>query len=80
MNQETPELLRQIELWEPSDAEVVRVIDIHEDTIERIVRRGDRYFMYRYFTLGDRPEVYTSVDLESVDADRIIQELGERVC
>jgi hypothetical protein len=79
------ELENMIDLWEPTGCEVVRCIDTYEDTVERIVkftthRAGEElYSLYRYFTIGDTPNVLVSVDLKDVDADTIIQELGERL-
>ena len=69
-----------IELWEPAGCEVVRTIDSMDDTVERIVKVGEEYHLYRYFTLGsDDRAVFVSVDLQAVDGDRIIQELAERL-
>ena len=82
MNQEL--LDHKIEEWE-REGTVVRTIDTHDDTVERIIRRRpygttlDLYTMYRYFTLGTRPDVLISVDLDDVDADRVIQHLAERL-
>ena len=81
------ELEKMIDQWEPTLSEVVRVIDTHEDTVERIVKckthraEEELYSLYRYFTLGDRfgTEVHVSVDLQDVDADRVIQHLAERL-
>lgn len=79
------ELQRMIDIWEPTDCEVVRVIDTYEDTVERVVkfhthRAGEElYSLDRYFTIGDEPNVLVSVDLTEVDADRVIQELAERL-
>jgi len=84
------ELEKMIEKWEPSDCEVVRCIDSFDDTVERVVKfaarnchtgiyAGHRYSLYRYFTLGDEPNVHVSVDLQEVDADRVIQHLAERL-
>lgn len=84
MNQE---LLQQlIDQWEPEIAEVVRVIDTTEGTVERIVKVWDRYSLYRYFEMPTRYEgneastpIVVSVDLSGVDADTIIQHLAERL-
>ena len=86
------ELNKMIEQWEPSQYEgfeIVRTIDTHDDTVERVVKYRTRhphtnemgvlYSLYRYFTLGDRPEVHVSVDLQEVSADRVIQHLAERL-
>ena len=65
--------------WEPKDCEVVRTIDSYDDTVERIVRVGTIYYLYRYFTFGVNPTINVSVDLDGVDADRVIQHLAERL-
>jgi len=72
--------------WEPIGCDVVRTIDTHEDTIERIVKYRthiagqELYSLYRYFTIGECVcNVQVSVDLDGVEADRVIQELAERV-
>lgn len=80
MNQELLE--EAIGHWEPHGLTVVRTIDSGEDTVERIVRRGDCWWMFRYFEMA--PEVATlkvccSVDLDCVNADRVIQHLAERL-
>lgn len=81
MNQEALE--DKIMEWEPNGVEVVRVIDSQEGTVERIVkhisRHGSDYSLFRYFTLGRPYQVHVSVDLDMVDADRVIQHLGERL-
>lgn len=77
-----------IEQWEPHNGECIRSIDITPDTVERIIKVQrplgtdpraieSRYTLYRYFLIGSQWQV--SVDLESVDADRMIQEMAERV-
>lgn len=79
------ELEKMVEKWEPSDCEVVRCIDTYDDTVERVVKYTPAYpnrtvySLYRYFTLGDEPNVHVSVDLQEVDADRVIQHLAERL-
>lgn len=83
------ELEKMIDVWEPTGCEVVRVIDSYDDTVERVVKfashnangifSGMQYSLFRYFTLGDRPNVHVSVDLQEVDADRVIQHLAERL-
>ena len=80
------ELEKQIEKWEPPCAEVVRCIDSIEDTVERVIKyastsgnKQEIYSLYRYFTIGDRPDVFVSVDLFEVDADQVIQHLAERL-
>ena len=86
------ELEKMIEKWEPShypEFDIVRTIDTHEDTVERVVKFRTRhphtnepavlYSLYRYFTLGDQPNVHVSVDLQEVNADRVIQHLAERL-
>jgi hypothetical protein len=71
--------------WEHPKAEVVRVIDSSEGTVERIVKVGDAYSLYRYFEIGGITKgeyiykVVCSVDLIDVDADRVICELAERL-
>ena len=67
--------------WEPKDCEVVRTIDVGvgDDTVERIIRVGTVYSLYRYFTFGDNPTINVSVDLNEVDADHVIQYLAERL-
>ena len=75
MNHE--DIANLIEAWEPKDAELVRVIDIDDGVIERISKVGNRYWHIRFFELAGRVQV--SVDLDGVDADRVIQELAERV-
>ena len=82
MNEEA--LNEMIDHWEPPGIECVRTIDTQEDTVERILKLGGEYSLCRYFTLssdtagiGDR--VCVSVDLDRVDADRVIQHLAERL-
>jgi len=84
MNEELLEAM--IDEWEPLGAEVVRVIDSDDRVVERILRMGDEYYLNRYFMVGidmvdgsavARCEV--SVDLDRVDADRVIQHLAERL-
>jgi len=65
--------------WEPKGCEVVRTIDTYDHEVERIVRMGTVYYLYRYFTFGDNPTINVSVDLDGVDADRVIQHLAERL-
>jgi len=88
MNQQ--QLQEQIDLWESPDGEVIRTIDINEGTVERIVKIATpnhgfgetyEYFLYRYFEMevAGLTTVVCSVDLNGVDADRVIQELGERI-
>jgi DNA-directed RNA polymerase specialized sigma54-like protein len=79
-------LEEQIELWEPEDAEVIRTIDSHEGTVERIIKvdvpaQPVQYFLYRYFTtqIAGYTTVVCSVDLNGVEADEVIQFLGERI-
>lgn len=74
-------LEEMIEHWEPEDAEVVRVIDSEEGTVERIVKHGSAYYLYRYFQLESvgQHKVFCSIDLSCVDADRVIQHLAERL-
>ena len=77
-----------IEAWEPHNGEVVRTIDSNADTVERIVKTNrslgtdprafeSRYTLYRYFLIGSQWQV--SIDLDCVYADRVIQELAERI-
>lgn len=68
--------------WEPPESEVVRTIDSVDGTVERIIKIGDKYWLHRYFML--REESYdrylaVSADLNGVDADRVIQNLAERL-
>ena len=85
MNEERLEAL--IEQWEPFGCEVVRVIDSEEGQVERDVKYdGAVYSLFRYFEIGmvmdaDSASVRTvvSVDLQDVDADRVIQHLAERL-
>lgn len=80
MNQELLE--EAIEHWEQHAQTVVRTIDSQEDTVERIVRRGDLWWLYRYFQISSDPgaiKVFCSVDLDCVNADRVIQHLAERL-
>ena len=83
-------LLEAILHWEPKGVEVVRVIDTDDMTVERIFkyRASDSmemiYSLHRYVQLGlDSPgigiRVECSIDLQDVDADRVIQFLGERL-
>jgi hypothetical protein len=82
-----PELLEeQIECWEPKGAEVIYTIDINEGTVERIVLVNEpakpmQYFLYRYFMMGvaGMRTCVCSVDLNGVEADDVIQHLGERI-
>ena len=82
MNEEA--LDHMIEKWE-QPGEVVRTINNFDDTIERIVKytthRADEelYALYRYFTLGINRPIEISIDLQDVDADRVIQHLAERL-
>jgi hypothetical protein len=70
----------QIEHWEEPGGELIRVIDIHEDSVSRIVKRADLYYLYRYFNLGINPSrVVCSVDLNGVDADAVICHLAEQI-
>lgn len=84
MNEELLEAM--IDEWEPIGAEVIRVIDSDDRVVERILKMDGLYWLHRYFMLGvdmvdgsasARCEV--SIDLENVDADRIIQHLAERL-
>lgn len=80
MNQELLE--EAIEHWEESGMTVVRIIDSDESTVERILQRGSWYWLYRYFETAPEPatlKVVCSVDLEAVDAERVIQHLAERL-
>ena len=82
MNQEL--LQEMIDHWEERSMTVVRTIDSDEDCVERILSRGSLYWMFRYFTLGSNTpgiadRVCCSVDLECVDAERVIQHLAERL-
>jgi hypothetical protein len=74
-------LQENIDLWEPEGFEVVRTIDTHEDTLERIGKHDGLYYLYRYFmvTMAGLTTVACSVDLNGVDADRVIQHLGEQL-
>ena len=74
-------LNEMINEWEPQGAEVVRIIDTTEDTIERILKFDGEYYLFRYFMLRSlgKEEVCVSADLQAVDADRVIQELAERL-
>jgi len=82
-------LQEQIDVWEPTaedGAEVIRTIDTHEDTVERIVKvdiqpEPVRYYLYRYFqtAVAGMRTVVCSVDLNGVEADEVIQHLGERL-
>ncbi len=73
--------------WEPIGCEVVRTIDTHEGTVERIVKvtnpaRASQvtYSLYRYFTIGGCGcNVQVSVDLDGVEADEVIQHLAEQL-
>lgn len=89
MNQELLEAC--IDHWEDETMEVVRTIDTHEMTVERILKyRASSsmemvYRLHRYVQYGipDHAEfsirVECSVDLEDVDADTVIQTLAERL-
>ena len=83
MNKEM--LKGMIDNWEIPNAEIVRTIDSEEGTVERIVKYGDGYYLYRYFEIGGIKngtyvfKVMVSVDLVDVNADRIICELAERL-
>ena len=72
--------------WEPKGCEVVRTIDTYDNTVERIVKVSNphrasqvTYSLYRYFTLGDNPQIRVSVDLDGVDPDEVIQHLAEQL-
>lgn len=78
MNQAALE--EQITKWEPVGCEVIRTIDAYDDTVERIIKVVNSYYLYRYFTLGGNDHnIFVSVDLQAVDADHIIQHLAERL-
>ena len=71
----------EIKCWEPDDAELIRVIDTGFETVERIIKHEGLYFLYRYFvtTVSGMETIVCSVDLNGVDADRVIQHLGEQL-
>jgi hypothetical protein len=78
------DLLEQaIAHWEQPALTIVRTIDSEEDTVERILQRGSLYWLYRYFqhpvSNGIGIQVSCSVDLDCVDAERVIQHLAERL-
>ena len=80
MNQELLE--EAISIWEEPALTMVRTIDSEEGTVERILSRGSLYWLYRYFEAAPEPatlKVCCSVDLECVDAERLIQHLAERL-
>jgi hypothetical protein len=74
------ELAGEIKCWEPDDAEVVSVIT-RRDEVERIIKHEGLYFLYRYFvtSVSGMNTIVCSVDLNGVDADRVIQHLGEQL-
>ncbi len=65
--------------WEPPGCEVVRTIDTYTSSCERIVRVVNTYYLFRYFTLGDNPQIHVSVDLDAVDADEVINHLANQL-
>lgn len=71
--------------WEDSSGQVIRIIDSSAGTVERIVKIAEMYSIFRYVEMeGLRDgeyiyKIYCSVDLVNVPADRIIQELAERI-
>lgn len=84
MNQDM--LQDQIDLWEPEHGKVIRTIDSYAGTVQRIVKLDEpafpvRYFLYRYFTMqiAGLTTVVCSVDLNGVEADDVIQYLGEMI-
>lgn len=80
MNQDL--LAEAILHWEQHALTLVRVIDSDEDTVERILQRGSLYWLYRYFQTSNGQgsmTVHCSVDLDCVDAERVIQHLAERL-
>jgi hypothetical protein len=81
MNQEAFE--DAVANWEEPGSEVVRTIDTDEESISRITKYKDKYYLRRYFTMH-QPTPYgsyigVSVDLNGVDADTVIQHLGEQL-
>ncbi len=88
MNQELLE--EMIAHWEPPGGECIRTIDTDEDTVSRVIKYPAElacnvtYCLFRYFTLsndtpGNGERVCVSIDLQDVDADRVIQHLAEQL-
>ena len=78
------ELQEEIDCWEPTaedGAEVIHTIDSINGVVHRVVKCDGLYFLYRYFTtqVSGMTTVVCSVDLNGVEADEVIQYLGELI-